>query len=204
MKKIKNFFYYEWKKLLLVILAACLVVVTVKQCAAKVQTDLGVLYVNNINPGDITPLAENIKGLSAIKDTDSDGEVTVKTRTILISSDDAINMEQQVPQQIQFEIISGENMLFIVNEDTLKTYAAELSFADIGDVTNKLGIPEEKCRTYSDGKVYAVSLEDNSLLSSLGINTENMFIAQRNYLPKDKNSPLNINAKTALEYIIKE
>lgn len=204
MKKIKNFFYYEWKKLLLAILVACLMIVTVKQCAAKIHTDLGVLYVSNINPGDISPLAKSLNTLSALTDTDSDGEITVKTRTILISSDDAINMEQQVPQQIQFEIISGENMLFIVNEDTLKTYAAELSFADISDVTEKLGVSKDKCRTYPDGNVYAVSLEDNSLLASLGINTKNMFIAQRNYLPKDKENPLNINAKTALEYIIKE
>lgn len=204
MKKFKNFFYYEWKKLLLIILVASLVVVTIKQCTAKVHTDLGVLYVSDINPGDISPLAENIKSLSVIKDTDSDGEVVVKTRTILISSDDALNMEQQVPQQIQFEIISGENMLFIINEETLKTYAAELSFADIGDVTDKQGIPEEKCRAYPTGEVYAVSLEDNKLLTSLGINTKNMFVAQRNYLPKDENNPLNINAKAALEYIIKE
>lgn len=204
MKKIKNFFYYEWKKLLLLILVLTLAVVTVKQCAAKVETDLGILYVNNINPKDISVLTENIRTSTDIMDTDSDGNVTVKSRKILISSDDALNMEQQVPQQIQFEIISGENMLFILNEETLNTYAAELSFADISDIVQKLGIPLEKCREYKDGGVYAVSLEDNRILTSLGIDTKNMFVAQRNYLPKDRDNPLNINAKIALEYIIKE
>ncbi len=202
MKKLKNFLYYEWKKILLVLLVLVLSLVTVRQCTNKIQTDLGVLYVSDVKPGDMAPLIEDLKKANIAKDVDSDGKITVKSRTILISSDEAINLEQQVPQQIQFEIISGENLLFLVNETTLNTHAGELSFADISEITKKLDVPSDKCRTYSDDSVFAVSLEGNRLIESFGINTKGMFIAQRNYLPKDKNTPLNNNARNALEYIL--
>ena len=203
MQKIKNFFYYEWKKLVAVACVIVLILVTVKQCNSKVVTDLGVLYISTQNPGDLTPLEDDIKNSSIVKDADGDGKTTIKTRTIPISNDEAINIEQQVYQQIQLEIVSGENLLFLINEETLISNATGFCFADIGDIAKKYNIPPQNCHAYDDGRIYAISIEGNSYLESLGINTENMFIAQRDYKPEDKDSTFNTNAKKIIEYILK-
>ncbi len=204
MDKFKNFLYYEWKKIIAIAAIASIIIVTAVQCNNKVVTDLGVLYIGRVNPGDIAGLEASLKESQLAKDADSDGLVTVKARTILVSADEDINMEQQVYEQIQVELVSGQNRLFLTDEAVLLTNAKSYSFADIGFIAQKLGINPENCKAYEDGTVYAISLEGNSYLESLGIPTQNMFIAQRNYTDELKNDQCNINASNAIEYILKE
>ena len=79
-----------------------------------------------------------------------------------------------------------------------------MSFADITEVAQKFGIPEDECLKYSDGKIFAIPLDENKLLEDLGINNMGMYIAQRNYKEENKNIPSNLNARKAMEYILKK
>lgn len=203
MKKIKNFLYYEWKKIIALIFVVVLIFVTVKQCNSKVETDFGVLYVSEVYTDKFSALKTELESAKIISDIDSDGKVTITTKEIFIPKTYELKMEQQVPQQIQFEIISGETTLFMVDKATAFTNAAELSFADITSVAKAYNIAEEECLKYSDGIVFAIPLEGNKLLEKLGIPSEGMYIAQRNCLEKDKNNPINVNARKAMEYILK-
>lgn len=202
MKKLKNFLYYEWKKILAVICVLVLVLVTVKQCNDKVVTDLGMLYISGVRTENLPRLQEEIEKAGIAADIDSDKKVTVKVREILIPKSEELKLEQQVPQQIQFEIISGENLLFITDKQTAVNNAMELSFADITEVAREYKIPEDKCLKYPDGKIFAISLEGNKLLEDMGIYNEGMYISQRNYTDKAKDELQNINARKAMEYIL--
>ncbi|MBR3934685.1 MAG: hypothetical protein IKJ68_12370 [Clostridia bacterium] len=204
MKKIKNFLYYEWKKIVAVLFVLILVVVTVKQCNNKVLTDLGVLYIGDVRTENFSSLKEELESAGIVADADSDGKVIINTKEILIPQSEEIKLEQQVPQQIQFEVISGENLLYVVDKQTARNNAVEMSFADITEVAQKFGISEDACLKYSDGKIFAIPLEGNKLFEDLGINNTGMFIAQRNYTEENKNTPLNLNARKAMEYILEK
>ena len=204
MEKFKNFLYYEWKKIVAVLFVIILVVVTVKQCNDKVHTDLGVLYIGDIRTENFSAIKTEFESAKIVSDVDSDGKVTIKTREIFIPQSEELKLEQQVPQQIQVEIISGENLLYILNEQTARNNAVEMSFADITEVAQKFGIPEDECIKYSDGKIFAIPLDENKLLEDLGINNMGMYIAQRNYKEENKNIPSNLNARKAMEYILKK
>ena len=202
MKKFKNFLYYEWKKIAAIVFVILMTIVTVNQCNNKVATDLGILYIGNIKPGDFSLIKAELESANIVSDADSDGKTVINTKEILIPKSEELKLEQQVPQQIQFEVISGENMLYIIDEKSARTNAMEMSFADITDIADKYNIPHENCLKYSDGKVFAIPLSDNKLLETLGIYNDGMFIAQRNYVLKDKDNPLNANARKGMEYIL--
>ena len=203
MKKLKNFLYYEWKKIIALVFVVVLTFITVKQCSNKEVVDFGVLYAGEVYTKNFSALKTELESAKIISDTNSDGKVIIKTKEIFIPKTPELRMEQQVPQQIQFEIISGETTLFIVDMGTANTNAAEMSFADITSIATAYDIPQDKCLKYSDGKVFAVSLEGNKLLEKLKIPSEGMYIAQRNCPEKDKTSLININAQKAMEYILK-
>jgi len=202
MKKIKNFFYYEWKKILALVFVVVLTFVTVRQCNNKVEPDFGVLYVSKTVTKNFSALKSELESSKLISDIDSDGKVVIKTKEIYIPQSEELKMEQQVPQQIQFEIISGETTLFVVDRGTAVTNAAELSFADVTSVAEEGGVPLDLCLKYPDGKIYAIPMDGNKMFEKLGIPTDGMYIAQRNYPEKEKNSPGNLNARKAMKYIL--
>ena len=204
MKKFKNFLYYEWKKILAVLFVIILIAVTVNQCNDKVYTDLGVLYIGDIRTENFSAIKTELESSNIVSDVDSDGKVKIKAREIFVPASEELKLEQQVPQQIQVEIISGENLLYILNEKTARNNAVEMSFADITEVAEKFGISADECLKYSDGKIFAIPLDGNKLLEDLSINNSGMYIAQRNYTEENKNSLSNLNARKAMEYILKK
>jgi len=204
MKKLKNFLYYNRLKIFAVIFVIVSIIVTARQCSDRKEIDLGILYAGESNSDNLPKLAQDIKSAKILTDADLDGEINVNAKSILIPSSRDYMIEQQVPEQIQVEIISGENRLYILDKETLISYAVDENFADITDIAVKSGYNAENCLSYNDGRIYAVSLEGNKLIKKMGLNGDGMYIAIRNYLEEDKNEALNINAKKALEYVIKK
>jgi len=202
-KKIKNYLYYNWIKIAAIAFASVFIAMTFIQCSQRKETDLGIMYVGKAVVSENLPkLAEKIDGANIIKDADEDGEITLNTKAIVIPLSKEKMIEQQVPEQIQVEIISGENLLYILEKETLISYAVDESFADITDLAEKFNVPKENCLSYENGSVYAIPAEENVLLKELGIETSGMYFALRNYLPKDKDKLTIINAQNALKYIL--
>jgi len=202
-KKIKNYLYYNWIKIAAIAFASVFIAMTFIQCSQRKETDLGIMYVGKAVVSENLPkLAEKIDGANIIKDADEDGEITLNTKAIVIPLSKEKMIEQQVPEQIQVEIISGENLLYILEKETLISYAVDESFADITDLAEKFNVPKEICLSYENGSVYAIPAEENVLLKELGIETSGMYFAMRNYLPKDKDKLTIINAQNALKYIL--
>lgn len=202
-KKIKNYLYYNWIKIAAIVFAVVFIAVTFMQCSQRKETDLGIMYVGKAVVSENLPkLAQEIEKTNIISDADEDGEITLNTKAIVIPLSKEKMIEQQVPEQIQVEIISGENLLYILEKETLISYAVDESFADITDLAEKFNVPKENCLSYENGSVYAIPAEENALLKELGIETSGMYFALRNYLPKDKDKLTIINAQNALKYIL--
>lgn len=202
-KKIKNYLYYNWIKIAAIVFAVVFIAVTFMQCSQRKETDLGIMYVGKAVVSENLPkLAQEMEKTNIISDADEDGEITLNTKAIVIPLSKEKMIEQQVPEQIQVEIISGENLLYILEKETLISYAVDESFADITDLAEKFNVPKENCLSYENGSVYAIPAEENVLLKELGIETSGMYFALRNYLPKDKDKLTIINAQNALKYIL--
>mgnify|MGYP003291823659 CR=1 FL=1 len=202
-KKIKNSLYYNWIKIAAIVFAVVFIAVTFMQCSQRKETDLGIMYVGKAVVSENLPkLAQEIEKTNIISDADEDGEITLNTKAIVIPLSKEKMIEQQVPEQIQVEIISGENLLYILEKETLISYAVDESFADITDLAEKFNISKENCLSYEDGSIYAIPAGENALLKELEIETSGMYFALRNYLPKDKDKLTNVNAKNALKYIL--
>lgn len=202
-KKIKNYLYYNWIKIAAIVFAAVFIAVTFMQCSQRKETDLGIMYVGKAVVSENLPkLAQEMEKTNIISDADEDGEITLNTKAIVIPLSKEKMIEQQVPEQIQVEIISGENLLYILEKETLISYAVDESFADITELAEKFNVPKENCLSYENGSVYAIPTEENALLKELGIETSGMYFALRNYLPKDKDKLTIINAQNALKYIL--
>lgn len=202
-KKIKNYLYYNWIKIAAIVFAVVFIAVTFMQCSQRKETDLGIMYVGKALVSENLPkLAQEMEKTNIISDADEDGEITLNTKAIVIPLSKEKMIEQQVPEQIQVEIISGENLLYILEKETLISYAVDESFADIADLAEKFNVPKENCLSYENGSVYAIPAEENALLKELGIETSGMYFALRNYLPKDKDKLTIINAQNALKYIL--
>lgn len=202
-KKIKNYLYYNRLKIAAIVFAAVFIAVTFMQCSQRKETDLGIMYVGKAVVSENLPeLAQEIEKTNIISDADGDGEITLNTKAIVIPLSKEKMIEQQVPEQIQVEIISGENLLYILEKEALISYAVDESFADITELAEKYGVPKESCLSYDGGSVYAIPVGENPLLKDLHIETSGMYFALRNYLPKDKDKLTNVNAKNALEYIL--
>ncbi len=202
-KKIKNYLYYNWIKIAAIVFAVVFIAVTFMQCSQRKEIDLGIMYVGKAVVSENLPkLAQEIEKTNIISDADEDGEITLNTKAIVIPLSKEKMIEQQVPEQIQVEIISGENRLYILEKETLISYAVDENFADISDLAEKFNVPKENCLCYENGSVYAIPAGENALLKELEIETSGMYFALRNYLPKDKDKPENLNVKKALEYIL--
>lgn len=203
-KKIKNFFYYNRIAIIAFLFVIVFVTGTMRQCTQRVETDLGIMYTGTAAVSDyLDGLAKDINAKVILDDIDGDGVVTVNTKSIVIPELREHMIEQQVPEQIQVEIISGENILYILDKPTLISYAVDENFADITDLAKKYGCKPDECLSYDDGKIYAIGLSNNLYLKEKGIECQGQYIAIRNYLPKDSTNPKILNAKKAAEYILK-
>jgi hypothetical protein len=202
-KKIENYLYYNWLKIAAIVFIVIFLAITLMQCSQRHETDLGIMYVGKEVVSQKLPgLAEEIRNAGITSDADGDGEITINTKAIVIPLSKEKMIEQQVPEQIQVEIISGENLFYILGKETLISYAVDESFADLTELSEKYDIPSEKCLAYEDGRIYAIPADGHPVFYELGIETEGMYFALRNYLEKDSESPKNLNAKKTLEYIL--
>ena len=117
-KKIKNFLYYNWQKIAAVIFIIVFVFVTFRQCSQRVETDLGIMYVGEAVVSDTLPkLCSEIKNAAITSDADGDGKITLNSKSIVLPLSKEKMIEQQVPEQIQVEIISGENVIDCIQEN---------------------------------------------------------------------------------------
>lgn len=202
-EKLKNFLYYNWIHIAAVVFAIVFIAVTFVQCSGREEIDLGIMYVGGEAVSDkLTALAEDIKNAGILTDADESGTIKLNTKPITVPESKEYMIEQQVPEQIQVEIISGENLVYLLPKETLISYAVDESFADITNLATKINASPDSCMSYEDGRIYAIPLEGNTLLAEKGIDTTGMYIAQRNYLPEEENSAFNINARRAVEYIL--
>ena len=203
-EKIKNFLYYNWIKIAACIFMVVFIAVTFMQCSQRKEVDLGIMYVGkNVVSNSLPNLAEKIKNAGIVSDADGDGEINVGSKAIVIPLSKEKMIEQQVPEQIQVEIISGENLFYILEKETLISYAVDESFAPITDFAEKHGINKDECLAYENGEIYAIPADENPIFKNMGIETKGMYFALRGYNEKDKNSIKNQNARKLLDYILK-
>lgn len=196
-KKLQNFLYYNWIKIAAVAFVLIFTVVTLRQCANKHETDLGIMYAGPEAVSDkLALLREEIELNTDLEDIDSDGIITAREKSITIPKSKEHTIEQQVMEQIQVEIIAGDYLVYIITEPVFMKYAIDDSFMDIGELA------PDSLRPENGEAVYSLPLEGNALFEKFDIPTEGMYIALRACPEGKKNSPEYSNAIAAFKYIM--
>lgn len=196
-KAVKNFLYYNWIKIFAVVFVLIFTAVTVRQCTNKHETDLGIMYAGpEAVSQNLASLCDEIEKNIGIADTDSDGIITVRDKSVTIPESRERVIEQQVMEQIQVEIIAGDYLVYIITEPIYEKYAIDSTFMDISDYA------VEEFHGIGDAGIYAIPLEGNLVLEKAGIPTEGMYIALRDCAEGMEDSLEYKNAIEALKYIL--
>ena len=191
----RSFFkYYKWHMVFAVIAAVC-VVFTIQKLSEKETADLRIGFASStyMNTQYFNDNKQEIEML--LFDATGDGKRSARIKAR--SGDDESKVSADV---IEF-ISSGEYDIIISSESALRGVQDKSVFVDASTYKSQL-IHESSMLKDANGRAYAVSLEDNSLMQRLGATeTDKLYIAAL-AIKNDKNSTFRKNGKNICGYII--
>ena len=193
-----NFWYYNKLKIFALIFVLALVALGVSQCSLGKTLDLGIVHISSERNSDGGKLLESLKENAGLKK--SGEELSLEFVPIYMPEDFGEASELGSIEKTQVEIISGSTTLFILDQETVYSYKEDDIFYDLSDIADKYGIAENRRYLDDDGKVVAISIDQNPYLEECSVFCDELYIAVRNHL-KSKADEYE-NAFTALEYII--
>lgn len=175
-KKIENFWYHYKGHTLIILLILVLVVAGFKSCKDKQEIDLHMAYMstNPISQQSTDALEKSLESAGLLRDIDGDGDAVFYMDTVVHNFSADSDMDQYSAQKVQTVLYAGSHTLTLAHRYALEDYDG--SFEDISDYVrngdNIFESPEE-------GYVSGIGVEGNEFLESLGINTENLYVAMR-------------------------
>ncbi len=170
-KKLENYwYYYKWHTVIAVFIIF-VVGFTIKSATESKENDLFMVYVSDkaIDTDVSGKLGKDLEKNKLIKDVNGDSEVNFYLDT-LVTSLDGNNSDVASMQKLQVYMLAGEQSLMLVHKYIPEDYDG--TFEDISAYASE----DDTVYKGSNGKITAISVEGNSYLENMGINTENLYI----------------------------
>ena len=193
-------------KRLIILLALVItagVAVAVRSCAAREKPDLTLTYIGeNYFSSDRFYDARRLIE-DNIDDVNGDGKRVAEIAVISFGTNITGAQEQNNLTRLTMSMGGGESRIYIMDKGYAVRYADSEVLADVADFASGDAL------TNADGKVYAVSVEENPVLERLGLSdSEDVYIALRAVTEMDGVNFKNIDAidaaaRKAYKYIIK-
>lgn len=179
------------------------VAVAVHSCVAREKPDLTLTYVGeNYFDSDLFYSSANLLS-DGLDDVNADGKKTADLVTISFGANLTQGQEQNNISRLTMSIGAGESRVYLMDKAYCLRYADSEFLADVSPFAG-----DREVLVNDAGKVYAVSVEGNTLLESLGLDdTENVYLTLRAVTEIDGVSFDNIGAidacaKKLYRYII--
>ncbi len=182
-EKIENFWYhYKVHTIVGLLLVFCAVALLAPTSERK-KPDLKMVYFSDI------PIASQSKEEvnsdltknSVVRDINGDGEVLIYFDEIVCPFDADAQMDEVTMSKIQTVAYAGDHTLLLAHEYALEDYDG--SYADISHKAKK----GDKTYTGPLTKtVTGISVEGNTYLEEMGIDTSNLYVAMRLMPEKEK------------------
>lgn len=180
--KLDNFWYhYKWHTFA-VIVALFFVVITIKSCSDRSEPDLKMIYFSTegYQMDTAEKLEKSLRKEGLVKDIDGDGEARFHIEPLINAFDVDAPIVQGSAEKIQTVIYAGDHTLVLAHQYALEDYQ---QFFD--DISSKA---EEGHKTFTnptEGYISGISVEGNSYLEDLGINTKDLYMAIRRRSEKE-------------------
>ena len=186
-------YYYKWRFIGTAI-AIFLVVITVVQCASRINYDAEICYLGNIRYTDEAVIEQLCADLGEIvSDVNENGKKQVQFRQLIIGKEGTpeslTEYNEAMLTKAALEFQTGESYLYLFSYEELHRVVdrdtTENVFVDPHEFAPD--VPDEKMDTDKDGDFCAVLLdEDNEFLVKYNLTAEPMYLAVRNMREKDK------------------
>ena len=184
MKKwFENYWYhYKWLTLAL-IFVIILLFAGLRSCANRSETDLHIVYFSNtpLHDTEIEALKESLINNNVVKDLDGDGEISIHIEPIVYSFDVDAPLQQGTMEKLQTILYAGDHTLMLVHEYALEDYAQFFE-----NIYHKATGHSKTYVNPLENYISGISVEDNTYLERIGINTENLYVAMRRMREKEK------------------
>ena len=201
-EKIQHFwYYYKWHVLSAIVIGALLVSL-LKSCTTREIIDLKMVYFSTryISDEAVQGFEDSLRDQGLVKDIDGDGEAKFYLDVVLDDFEVDGNTDEATMSKIQTIVFAGDHTLMLVHQYALEDYDG--CFADLSDVAGDNSVytsPES-------GFVTGISVEGNTYLEELGIDTTSLYAAMRRRTDKeaqaDKNRELFDAAYDVLDFIL--
>ena len=187
--------YYKWHLFFLLLIIVCLLFVY-NNMTAQVYPDLTVSYAGTkyINTQSFMDAKEELELL--LKDANGDGK---KVASVYARTGD---LQRDIDEAFTEIVETGAYDIYIADKQTFKNYKDKTAFAE---TSSYVTFGEKKFDTLKDssGRVYAVSIENNTLAERLGfVNTEGLYIAASEADKKGNITDYKKNGRNITGYII--
>ena len=185
-KKWWEYFWDYYKVHTIVVLFVLMMAgVTIYQAATAPDYDFNVAYAGAYNLVDENAELLRQKMSEYVTDSDGDGKDGVAfNRISFVEGMEDPQVEYASITRMQLEV-TDENTVLYIFDDTKASYYIGIPemdgvFLETGEWLDS-EISEDRLYM-SDGKAYAVSLKGSKLLEECGINSDNLYVAVRNYV----------------------
>ncbi len=181
-QKWENYWYhYKWVTIfgVFVVLFA---IIWLESCANKTQPDLCVVYLSNsaIAQNDINKIENDLVANAVVKDIDEDGKTIARLECFVSDFQADSNDDPEVTQKRQVVISGGQYTLMLVHKYALEDYDGYFE-----NLSDKVKDGDKTFESLSEGFACAISVEGNQYLESMGINTQNLYVAVRRRTDED-------------------
>ena len=174
-ERLENFLYYYKGHIIAALFIVILIVIGFRSCAEKTMPDLKMVYFSTgfVKDESAAALEQDLRDNGFVKDIDADGEAQFYIDRITHDFDVNGTADEATINKIQTMIYAGDHTLVLAHRYALEDYDG--CFEDISDKADGFDVfvsPEESF-------VSGISVEGNTYLESLGINTDNLYVAMR-------------------------
>ncbi len=179
------FNYYKWHLIFFLLILVCIIFISVR-VTTKEEPDVILAYVGDsfVNNDDFNNNKSIIELM--LNDANKDGKRIPQMSSYMVDSHkDMVDVFEQVIETESYHVYIAPKAVFEEIED-------KSVFAKFSHETGNLGVLKK-----SNGDVYAVSVEDNTLLVNLGIrDTKGLYIAAADFpdeeLSNEEKNGINI------------
>ena len=187
--------YYQWHLIFSLLVLVCLLFVY-NNMTAQVSPDLTIAYAGTryINTQDFMDCKAEIELL--LKDANGDEK---KLAGIYARTGD---LQRDINEVFAEIVDSGAYDIYIADKETFESYEDKTAFASSNTYVT-FGEKEYSTIQDSSGRIYAVSIEDNTIAERMGfVNTKGLYIAASAANKKGDITDFKKNGRNITGYII--
>ncbi len=195
-----NFWHYNKFKIIIVAALIAFVAFALSQCSFGTEVDLGILHVSEVSGVDGTAFVDMLQNeIELLSEADIPN---IEFVSVYVPTDPRFVAETGALEKIQLELARGNSTLFVLDEETLYSYAGEELFHDLTTLADSYGIAEADRYIGQNGETIAISVDGNTCLEKCSLENKSLYLAMRAH-DEDDASKYH-NAYEVAEYIIKE